>query len=145
MDLSNKKAYYEYNIEAKYIAGIVLTGTEIKSLRAGKASFNDSYCIFDKGELYVKSLHISEYNFGTHYNHEPMQERKLLLNKKELRKWESKIKEKGYTIVPLKIFISEKGLAKMEIGLGKGKKIYDKRETIKTRESDREVKRKYGV
>ncbi|HXS55836.1 MAG TPA: SsrA-binding protein [Hanamia sp.] len=145
MDLSNKKAYYEYYIEAKYIAGIVLTGTEIKSLRAGKASFNDSYCIFDKGELYVKSLHISEYNFGTHYNHEPMQERKLLLNKKELRKWEGKIKEKGYTIVPLKIFISEKGLAKMEIGLGKGKKIYDKRETIKTRESDREVKRKYGI
>jgi SsrA-binding protein len=136
MDLSNKKAYYEYYIEAKYIAGLVLTGTEIKSLRAGKASFNDSYCIFDKGELYVKSLHISEYNFGTHYNHEPMQ---------ELRKWECKIKEKGYTIVPLKIFISEKGLAKMEIGLGKGKKIYDKRETIKTRESDREVKRKYGI
>lgn len=145
MDLSNKKAYYEYHIEAKYIAGIVLTGTEIKSLRAGKASFNDSYCIFDKGELYVKNLHISEYNFGTHYNHEPMQERKLLLNKKELRKWENKIKEKGYTIVPLKIFISEKGLAKMEIGLGKGKKIYDKRETIKARESDRDVKRKYGI
>ncbi len=145
MNLSNKKAYYEYNIEAKYIAGIVLTGTEIKSLRAGKASFNDSYCIFNKGELFVKSLHISEYNFGTHYNHEPMQERKLLLNKKELRKWENKIKEKGYTIVPLKIFISEKGLAKMEIGLGKGKKIYDKRETIKSRESDREVKRKYGI
>lgn len=145
MDLSNRKAYYEYNIEAKYIAGLVLTGTEIKSLRAGKASFNDSYCIFNKGELYVKSLHISEYNFGTHYNHEPLQERKLLLNKKELRKWENKIKEKGYTIVPLKIFISEKGLAKMEIGLGKGKKIYDKRETIKTRESDREVKRKYGI
>jgi SsrA-binding protein len=145
VDLSNKKAYYEYHIEAKYIAGIVLTGTEIKSLRAGKASFNDSYCIFDKGELYVKNLHISEYNFGTHYNHEPMQERKLLLNKKELRKWENKIKEKGYTIVPLKIFIYEKGLAKMEIGLGKGKKIYDKRETIKARESDRDVKRKYGI
>ena len=145
MDLSNRKAYYEYNFEAKYIAGMVLSGTEIKSLRAGKASFNDSYCIFHKGELFVKSLHISEYNFGTHYNHEPMQERKLLLNKKELRKWENKIKEKGYTIVPLKIFISEKGLAKMEIGLGKGKKIYDKRETIKTRESDREVKRKYGI
>jgi SsrA-binding protein len=145
MDLSNRKAYYEYNIEAKYIAGLVLSGTEIKSLRAGKASFNDSYCIFDKGELFVKNLHISEYNFGTHYNHEPMQERKLLLNKKELRKWENKIKEKGYTIVPLKIFISEKGLAKMEIGLGKGKKIYDKRESIKSRESDRDVKRKYGI
>ena len=124
---------------------MVLTGTEIKSLRAGKASFNDSYCIFFKGELFVRSLHISEYNFGTHYNHEPLQERKLLLNKKELRKWENKIKEKGYTIVPLKIFISSKGLAKMEIGLGKGKKIYDKRESIKTRESDRDVKRKYGL
>ena len=145
MDLSNRKAYYEYTIEAKYIAGLVLSGTEIKSLRAGKASFNDSYCIFDKGELFVKNLHISEYNFGTHYNHEPMQERKLLLNKKELRKWESKIKEKGYTIVPLKIFISERGLAKMEIGLGKGKKIYDKRDSIKARESDRDVKRKYGI
>ena len=145
MDLSNRKAYFEYNIEAKYIAGLVLTGTEIKSLRAGKASFNDSYCLFNKGELFVKNLHISVYNFGTHYNHEPMQERKLLLNKKELRKWENKIKEKGYTIVPLKIFISEKGLAKMEIGLGKGKKIYDKRETIKARESDRDVKRKYGI
>jgi SsrA-binding protein len=145
MEISNRKAYYEYNIEAKYIAGLVLSGTEIKSLRGGKASFNDSYCIFNKGELFVKSLHISEYNYGTIYNHEPMQERKLLLHKKELRKLENKIKEKGYTIVPLKIFITGKGLAKMEIGLGKGKKIYDKRETIKARESDREVKRKYGI
>ena len=145
MDISNKKAYYEYYIETKYVAGLVLTGTEIKSLRAGKASFNDSYCIFNKGELFVKSLHISEYNFGTHYNHEPMQERKLLLQKKELRKLENKIKEKGYTIVPLKIFFSKSGFAKIEIGLGKGKKIYDKRETIKARESVREVKRKYGV
>ncbi len=145
MEISNRKAYYEYNIEAKYIAGMVLTGTEIKSLRAGKASFNDSYCIFHKGELFVKSLHISEYNFGTHYNHEPLQERKLLLNKRELRKWENKIKEKGYTIVPLRIFISEKGYAKMEIGLGKGKKVYDKRETIKKRESDRDVKKNYGL
>lgn len=145
MDLSNRKAYYEYSIETKYIAGLVLTGTEIKSLRAGKASFNDSYCIFNKGELFVKSLHIAEYNFGTHYNHEPLQERKLLLTKKELRKLENKIKEKGYSIIPLKIFFSESGFAKMEIGLGKGKKIYDKRETIKARETDREVKRKYGV
>lgn len=145
MEISNRKAYYEYNIEAKYIAGMVLTGTEIKSLRAGKASFNDSYCIFHKGELFVKSLHISEYNFGTHYNHEPLQERKLLLNKRELRKWENKIKEKGYTIVPLRIFISDKGYAKMEIGLGKGKKMYDKRETIKKRESDRDVKKNYGL
>ena len=145
MDLSNRKAYYEYNIEAKYVAGIVLSGTEIKSLRAGKASFNDSYCIFDKGELYVKSLHISEYNFGNHFNHEPLQERKLLLHKKELRKLENKTKEKGYTIVPLKIFFSASGFAKVEIGLGKGKKVYDKRETIKERETDRDIKRKYGV
>ncbi len=145
MELSNKKAYYEYFFEAKYIAGLVLQGTEIKSLRAGKASFNDSYCIFDKGELFVKSLHISEYAFGTYANHEPLQERKLLLTKRELRKLEGKIKEKGYSIIPLKIFLSEKGFAKIEIGLGKGKKNYDKRETIKERENDRDVKRKYGV
>ena len=99
-----------------------MQGTEIKSLRAGKASFNDSYCMFEKGELYVKSLHISEYAYGTYTNHEPLQERKLLLTKRELRKLESKIKEKGYSIIPLKIFLSEKGLAKVEIGLGKGKK-----------------------
>ena len=124
---------------------MVLAGTEIKSLRSGKASFNDSYCYFDKGELYVKSLHISEYNYGTYNNHEPMQERKLLLNKRELRNLEAKTKEKGYSIIPLKIFITEKGFFKMEIGLGKGKKIYDKRETIKERETDRDIKRKYGV
>ena len=145
MELSNRKAYYEYHFEGKYIAGMVLSGTEIKSIRSGKVSFNDSYCIFDKGELYVKSLHIAEYSFGTIHNHQPMQERKLLLQKKELKKLENKIKEKGYTIIPLKIFISEKGFAKIEIGLGKGKKIFDKRETIKARETDRDVKRKYGV
>jgi SsrA-binding protein len=145
MDISNRKAYYDYYFEAKYIAGLVLTGTEIKSLRAGKASFNDSYCIFFKGELYVRSLHISEYAFGNIHNHEPLQERKLLLQKKELSKLENKIKEKGYSIIPLKIFIAASGFAKMEIGLGKGKKNYDKRESIKTREADRDIKRKYGV
>ncbi|MEJ7675159.1 MAG: SsrA-binding protein SmpB [Chitinophagaceae bacterium] len=122
MELSNRKAYYEYHFEDKYIAGMVLSGTEIKSIRAGKVSFNDSYCIFDKAELYVKSLHIAEYNFGNINNHIPMQERKLLLRKRELKKLENKIKEKGYTIIPLKIFITEKGFAKIEIGLGKGKK-----------------------
>lgn len=145
MVLSNRKAYYEYNIESKYTAGIVLTGTEIKSLRLGKASFNDSYCYFHKGELFVKSLHISEYAFGTIHNHEPLQERKLLLQKKELRKLENKTKEKGYSVIPLKIFIAQTGFAKIEIGLGKGKKVYDKRETIKERETDRDIKRKYGV
>ena len=145
MELSNRKAYYEYHFEDKYIAGMVLSGTEIKSIRAGKVSFNDSYCIFDKAELYVKSLHIAEYNFGNINNHIPMQERKLLLRKRELKKLENKIKEKGYTIIPLKIFITDKGFAKIEIVLGKGKKIFDKRETIKSRETERDVKRKYGV
>lgn len=145
MEISNRKAYHEYFFEAKYIAGMVLAGTEIKSLRSGKASFNDSYCYFDKGELYVKSLHISEYNFGTYNNHEPLQERKLLLTKRELRKLETKTKEKGYSIIPLRIFISDKGYAKIEIGLGKGKKLYDKRETIKERDTDRDIKRKYGI
>ena len=145
MELNNRKAYHEYYFEATYTAGMVLQGTEIKSLRKGKASFNDSYCLFDKGELYVKSLHISEYAFGTYTNHEPLQERKLLLNKKELKKLEAKSKEKGYSIIPLRIFINEKGLAKIDIGLGKGKKNYDKRESITARENDRDIKRQYGI
>ncbi len=124
---------------------MVLCGTEIKSIRAGKVSFNDSYCSFHQGELFVKSLHISEYAFGTHINHNPLQERKLLLTKRELSKLASKIKEKGYSIIPIKIFFSEKGLAKIEIGLGKGKKQYDKRNVIKEREADRDIKKKYGV
>ena len=122
MEISNKAAYHEYSIEQKYIAGMVLSGTEVKSLRAGKASFNDAFCFFHKGELYIKSLHISEYKLGTIYNHLPTQERKLLLTKRELNKLETKTKEKGYTIVPLKIFFNEDGWAKIEIGLGKGKK-----------------------
>lgn len=145
LELTNRKAHYEYFFEATYIAGMVLSGTEIKSLRAGKASFNDSYCLFHHGELFVKSLHISEYAFGTYSNHEPLQERKLLLNKRELRKLEGKIKEKGYSIIPLRLFLAESGYFKMEIGLGKGKKIYDKRDSIKERETDRDIKRKYGV
>jgi len=145
LELSNRKAYHEYFFEQTFTAGLVLQGTEIKSLRTGKASFNDSYCVFYKGELFVKSLHISEYSFGTYTNHEPMQERKLLLNKRELKKLEAKSREKGYSIIPLKIFINEKGLAKMDIGLGKGKKNFDKRETIKQRENDRDIKRKYGI
>jgi SsrA-binding protein len=145
LELTNRKAHHDYFFEATYVAGMVLSGTEIKSLRAGKASFNDSYCLFHKGELFVKNLHISEYAFGTYSNHEPMQERKLLLNKRELRKLENKITEKGYSIIPLKIFLAESGYFKMEIGLGKGKKSYDKRNTIKERESERDIKRKYGV
>lgn len=145
MEISNRKAYHEYFFEAKYIAGLVLSGTEVKSLRNGRASFNDSYCFFNHGELFVKSLHIAEYAMGTHYNHDPLQERKLLLNKKELKKLETNTKEKGYSIIPLKIFVTEKGIFKMEIGLGKGKKLFDKRETLKSRDTEREIKRKYGI
>jgi SsrA-binding protein len=123
---------------------MVLSGTEVKSLRAGKVSFNDSYCFFDRNELYVKSLHISEYAFGTITNHQPLQERKLLLTKRELKKLENKIKEKGYSIIPIRIFFSESGYAKLEIGLGKGKKEFDKRNVIKERESDRNLKRDFG-
>lgn len=140
-EFKNRAAFHEFAIENTYIAGIVLSGTEVKSLRAGKLSFNDSYCIFHQGELFVRSLHISEYSFGTTQKHEPLQERKLLLTKKELRKWEAKTKEKGYTIVPLRIFFNEKNIAKIEIGLGKGKKQHDKRDTIKKRDTDREIKR----
>lgn len=139
--ISNRSAYHEYFIEDKYDAGIVLTGTEVKSLRDGRASFNDAYCYFHKGELWIKSLHIAEYSHGTVNNHDPLRERKLLLQKRELKKLEAKMKEQGYTILPLKIFFNEKGLAKMEIGLGKGKKLHDKRETIKNRDVEREMKR----
>ena len=140
-EIRNRQAFYEYFIEDKFEAGMVLTGTEVKSLRAGRASFNDSYCYIHKGEVYIKSLHIAEYSHGTSANHEPLRERKLLLNKREIKKIEGKIKEKGITVVPLKIFFSEKGLAKVEIGLGKGKKLYDKRETIKQRDTQREMKK----
>jgi SsrA-binding protein len=140
-DLKNRSAYHDYFIEDKYDAGMILLGTEVKSLRDGRASFNDSYCIFNKGELWLKSLHIAEYSHGTVNNHDPLRDRKLLLQRRELRKMEAKIKEKGYTIIPLRIFFNEKGLVKLEIGLGKGKKQYDKRETIKQRDTDREMKR----
>lgn len=141
MEIRNRTAYYEYFFDDKYVAGIVLTGTEVKSLRAGKASFNDAYCIFHGDELFLRSLHISEYSHGTHNNHDPLRERKLLLNRKELKKLQTKIKEKGYTIIPLRIFFNENNLLKMEIGLGKGKKLHDKRESIKQRDNDRELKR----
>jgi SsrA-binding protein len=141
MEIKNRSAYFEYFIDDKYTAGIMLTGTEVKSLRAGKASFNDSYCIFQNGELWIRSFHISEYTFGTVNNHDPLRERKLLLSKRELKKIETKLKEKGYTLVPLRLFFNEKNLAKVEIGLGKGKKLHDKRETIKQRDTEREIKR----
>ncbi|MGZ5191765.1 MAG: SsrA-binding protein SmpB [Flavisolibacter sp.] len=141
MEIKNRSAYYEYFIDDKFVAGIMLLGTEVKSLREGKANFNDSFCVFIKGELFLRSFHIAEYSHGTVNNHDPIRERKLLLNRRELKKLEGKIKEKGYTIVPLRLFLNEKNLVKMEIGLAKGKKLHDKRETIKQRDTDREIKR----
>ena len=120
---------------------MMLTGTEVKAIRDGRVSFNDSYCLLDRGELYVKGLHISPYEFGSYANHNPTRERKLLLKKKELDKIAQKLKEKGFTIIPLSIYFNERGYAKMKIGLGKGKKLHDKRESIKQRESDREIQR----
>jgi len=141
--IKNRPATFEYAIEDRLKAGVVLTGSEIKSVRNGKVSFNDSYCIFQDGEMWVKSLHIAEYANAGYVSHVPTRDRKLLLTRKELRKWENKVKEKGFTIVPLNVFVDEKGLAKMEIGLGKGKKLHDKRESIKERDIDRELRARY--
>ncbi|HNR17785.1 MAG: SsrA-binding protein SmpB [Chitinophagaceae bacterium] len=140
-ELRNRQAYHEYFIDAKYEAGMVLLGTEVKSLRSGRASFNDSYCLIHKGEIWVKSLHIAQYSHGTVNNHDPLRDRKLLLEKREIKKIEAKLKEKGYTLIPLRIFFNDKNLAKMEIGLAKGKKFHDKRESIKQKDVEREMKR----
>ena len=139
--IKNRPATFEYAIEDKLKAGIMLTGSEIKSVRNGKVSFNDSYCLFTDGELWVKSLHIAEYINAGYAGHIPVRDRKLLLTKKELTKWQLKVKEKGFTIVPLSMFVNDKGYAKLEIGLGRGKKLHDKRETIKNRDVEREIKR----
>ncbi len=139
--IKNKKAFFEYFISDKFVAGIVLTGTEIKSIREGKVSLDEAYCAFKEDELFVINMHIAEYKFGTYNNHEPKHDRKLLLNRKELKKLNNKIKEKGFTIIPTVLFVNEKGLAKLEIGLAKGKKLYDKRESIKTKDNKRDMER----
>ncbi|WP_372752760.1 SsrA-binding protein [Labilibaculum sp.] len=141
INIRNKKASFEYEIIETFVAGIQLFGTEIKSIRAGKASIGDSFCYFNANELYVKEMHISEYKFGSYYNHEEKRERKLLLNRKELEKLDRKTKESGLTIVPLRIFLNEKGFAKMEIALCRGKKHYDKRESLKQKDHKREIDR----
>lgn len=141
ISIKNKKAFFEYEILESFTAGIVLLGTEIKSIRAGRANLTDSYCQFVTGEMYVRNLHISEYELGTCNNHVAKRDRKLLLQKRELQKWQKKVKESGLTIIPLKLFINDKGLAKIEIGLCKGKKVYDKRESIKQRDAGREMDR----
>lgn len=140
-ELNNRQAYFNYHIEEKYVGGMVLLGTEVKSIREGKVSFNDSFCFFDRGELWIRALYINAYSHGNKNNHIEVHDRKLLLQKRELNKIESKVKEKGFTIVPLRIFFNEKHFAKIEIGIGKGKKEYDKRETIKGRDVEKEIKR----
>lgn len=140
-ELKNRQATFEYFIDSRYEAGMVLLGTEVKSLREGKASFNDSYCLIHKGEAWLKSLHIAEYSHGTVNNHDPLRDRKLLLKKREIKKIEAGLKEKGFTLIPLRIFFSEKNIAKIEIGLAKGKKMHDKRESIRQKDVEREMKR----
>lgn len=137
--IKNRRASHDYEFIEKLIAGIKLTGTEIKSIREGRASLTDSYCAFRNGELYVTGMHISEYYWGNINNHDPLAERKLLLTRKELRRWERKVNETGLTIIVTKVFINDRGLAKAEIALAKGKKQYDKRDTLKKRDHDREM------
>lgn len=139
--IKNKKASFEYHLNDVYLAGIMLTGTEIKSIRASKASVNEAYCIFQNGVIWIKNMHIAEYDPGSYNNHEPKRDRKLLLNKKEIEKIEKELKIKGTTLIPLELFINEKGLAKLKIALATGKKLYDKRDDIKTKESKRELDR----
>ena len=141
INITNKKAYFNYEILEKYIAGIRLQGTEIKSIRLGKASLVDSYCSFENNELFVINLNISEYILGTVYNHAPRRTRKLLLERTELVKLRRNVEQKGLTLVPLRLFITEKGFAKLEIALARGKKEFDKRESIKDRETKRELAR----
>jgi|TARA_B100001059_G_scaffold58170_1_gene53469 SsrA-binding protein len=142
INIKNKRARFEYELIDEYTAGIILTGTEIKSIRNSKASITESFCEFNqKGELFTVNMHIEEYAFGTRFNHKPKAQRKLLLNKKELNKLYKEVKNGGLTIVPLRLFINEKGFAKIRIALARGKKLYDKRETIKDRENKRDLDR----
>jgi SsrA-binding protein len=142
VNIKNKKARFEYDLLDTYVAGIVLSGTEIKSIRLGKASITESFCEFnEKGELFVINMQVDEYSHASHFNHRPKAERKLLLNKQELKKLHKEVNTAGLTIVPLSVFINDRGLAKMKIALAKGKKLYDKRESIKQRESKRNLDR----
>ena len=139
--IKNKKASHDYEFIEKFVAGIILSGTEIKSIRLGKATLADSYCFFNNGELFIKGMHIAEYWWGNLNNHDPLRERKLLLTSRELRKIDRKIKESGLTIIVIKVFISSRGLAKAEIAISRGKKEYDKRETLKRKDASREMDR----
>ncbi|MBJ11357.1 MAG: SsrA-binding protein [Flavobacteriales bacterium] len=141
INIKNKRARFEYQIIDTFIAGIKLYGTEIKSIRLGKALITDSFCTFKKNELWIRGMHITEYEFGTYTNHEPKRERKLLLNRLELEKIQKKLKDQGLTIVPLRLFITEKGWAKLEIAIAKGKKLHDKRDSLKEKDTQRDIDR----
>jgi SsrA-binding protein len=141
VNIRNRRAGFEYELIDKYVAGIILQGTEIKSIREGKVNLQEGYCYFSAGEAFVKGVTISPYDQGTHYNHTPDRERKLLLKKSEIAKLTSKVEEKGLTLIPLRIFINARGYAKMEIGLGRGKKFHDKRNSIKEKDIKRELSR----
>ncbi|MCW5910694.1 MAG: SsrA-binding protein SmpB [Cyclobacteriaceae bacterium] len=141
VNVRNKQATFNYELLDKFIAGIVLQGTEIKSIREGKVNLQDGYCYFSKGEMFVKGVSITPYAQGTHYNHEAGRERKLLMKRAELKKLEAKSGEKGLALIPVRLFINDRGLAKLEIGLGRGKKLHDKRESIKERDVKRELNR----
>lgn len=141
LNIKNKKARYEFSILAKYTAGIELTGTEIKSIRLGQAHISEAFCQVKQNEVFIVNMHINEYEFGTYLNHKPTRTRKLLLNKKEIKQISKKIVEKGFTLIPLSVFISERGFAKIEIAIAKGKKIHDKRQSLKEKDNKREVDR----
>ncbi|MBR4390985.1 MAG: SsrA-binding protein SmpB [Bacteroidales bacterium] len=141
INIKNKRAEHEYFLMDTLTAGLVLTGTEIKSIRNGKASLADSYCMFKEDELFVVGMHIAEYDKGTYNNHDPKRDRKLLLTARELRKLKTKVQEKGLTIIPVLLYINEKGLAKLDIALARGKHYYDKRETLKTKDSKRDIEK----
>lgn len=141
ISIKNKKAFFEYEILDKYVCGIQLFGTEVKSIRESKASIKEGYCYIDKGEVFIKGMNVTEYSHGGYVNHEPLRVRKLLLNRTEINKLEKKIKDKGIAIVPLHLFINEKGLVKLEIALAKGKKLFDKRETLKSKDVKRDMDR----
>lgn len=141
INIKNKQAHFQYELIDKFIAGIVLKGTEMKSIREGKVNLQDGYCYMNNGELFAKGINISPYDQGTHYNHEAVRERKLLMKRSELRKLDGKVEEKGFTLVPTRLFVNERGLAKLEIALARGKKLHDKRESIKERDVKRELAR----
>ncbi len=141
VEIVNRKASFEYQFLDVFTAGMVLTGTEIKSIRQGKVNLTDAYCVFHQDELYVRNMHISAYEEGTHYNHSPLRDRKLLLSKRELKKLQNELKNVGLTIIPTKMFISDKGYAKLNLALAKGKKLFDKREDIKAKDIKRSLDR----